>query len=176
MASNAELLQRLTGSISLPGLDADTLLAASFAKTFKDQLEAVDSPEEREQLRATLEESYITSNRKKVEEGIAELKSAFITAKAQVDSIISQAREAVTTAAIPSVIGTAAPNPLREILEMKSKKETLDTILGVAVDNLVRVVLIADKIDYDLPSTVEDVITAVGNAKSVLDAIPTKLS
>jgi hypothetical protein len=176
MASNTELLEKLTGSITLPGLDVNTILEASFAKAFKEQLEIIDSPEEREQLRTSLYESYVTSNKKKVQEGIAELKSAFTTAKGQVDSIIPQAREAITTAAIPSVIGTAAPNPIREVLEMKSKKETLETILATAVDNLVRVVIVAEKIEYDIPKIVEDVIIAVGTAKSVLDAIPTKLS
>lgn len=176
MATNSELLQKLTGSITLPGLDVDTLLEASFAKTYKEQLDAIDSAEEREALYKSLYSSYIETNKDRVEQGIAEMKSAYSNAKVQIESIISQAKEAITTAAVPNVIGTAGPNPIREILEMKSKKETLDTILATATDNLVRVVLIANEIDYDLPKVVDDVISLVGTARSVLDAIPTKLS
>lgn len=176
MASNAELLTKLTASIRLPGLDVETLLSSSFAKQFQAQIEAVDSPEEREELRTKLYDSYVTANKERLEKGIAELKSAYSTAKIQVESSIAQAREIVTTAAVPNVIGTATPNPLREVLEMKSKKERLEVVLAAAADNLVRVIVLADKIDYDIPSVVEDVIIAIATAKSILNAIPTKLS
>lgn len=176
MATNAELLEKLGGSISLPGLELDLLLEKSFAVKYKDQLDSVDSAEEREALKEALYSSYVEANTQRVNEGIIEIQSAYNNARSNIEAVISQAKEAVTTAAVPPVIGTAAPNPIREILEMKSKKEQLETILAVATDNLVRVILIANKIDYDLPALIVDTITLVGTAKSVLEAIPTKIS
>lgn len=176
MASNTELLEKLTNQTSIPGLDVDTLLEASFEAKFKDQLSAASTPEARQQLKDALYESYVEANKDRLTQGIAEFKSGFETAKVQINSVIAQAKEVVTTAAVPNVIGTAGPNPLRELLEMKSKKETLETILATASDSLVRVILVAEKIDYKIPQSVIDVIELVAVAKNVLAAIPTKLS
>ena len=174
--SNAELLNSLTSNTSLPGLDVDTLIEKGFTAKYKEQLDSVEDAKEREELYNSLYESYVEANKPRLEEGIAEIKSVYATADVQVQSVIAQAQEVVTTAAVPPVIGTAAPNPLREVLEMKSKKEQLEALLATITDSLVRLILVANKIGYELPQPVQATIALLSKAKSVLNAIPTKLS
>lgn len=171
--TNAELLSFLApATISLPGLNVDTLLQVGFVTQYQELFAQIDSKEERQEIVDKYYDQYVTQNKEKLEKGIANIKSKLSASKDKLENLLKRVQNSIARIANPPVIGTAAPNPTRTVQDYIDMKQQAENELSAITVMLIDVILAADEIGYDLPEEFDVVAQLVGTTKKALELIP----
>lgn len=171
--TNAELLSFLApATISLPGLNVDTLLQVGFVTQYQELFAQIDSKEERQEIVDKYYDQYVTQNKEKLEKGIANIKSKLSASKDKLENLLKRVQNSIARIANPPVIGTAAPNPTRTLQDYIDMKQQAENELSAITVMLIDVILAADEIGYDLPEEFDVVAQLVGTTKKALELIP----
>ena len=171
--TNAELLSFLApATISLPGLNVDTLLQVGFVTQYQELFAQIDSKEERQEIVDKYYDQYVTQNKEKLEKGIANIKSKLSASKDKLENLLKRVQNSIARIANPPVIGTAAPNPTRTLQDYIDMKQQAENELSAITVMLIDVILAADEIGYDLPEEFDVVAQLEGTTKKALELIP----
>lgn len=181
MATIAEMqdaIDRLINSdetISIPGLDFDSVVDNIVETNYKEQLDKVTHPEERKRVKDGLVNYYKNSGKQAIQEKINEIKSAFANIKSQVTNIQNAVTNAVASNAIPSVItvgtATSTPNPAYFLLDNANKKNTLMGMVKSAEDSAVKLLNAAINICFPVPDMVMTTINGLTTVKTVVNSM-----
>lgn len=175
--TNAQLIAFLApATVSLPGLDLDSILQLGFVTQFREQLGQVDTVEERQELFDRYYSNYVDKNKEKVKRAITEIKSQYQAAQKRLETLLERAQSSIARIANPPVLGTAAPNPTRTLQDYIDLKQQAENELTSISDILIKLILTAESINWDLPESIDILVQLVGRVKTALELIPTKLS
>jgi hypothetical protein len=175
--------------IDIPGLNADSVIENIIKKdeTLGKYLKMIDSAKaEKIERGMTKEEAdkaaedskkevidEVKNNLKpSVEEDIIKMKQEYKTAKEALDSIPVEVQATVATAALPAALPPAVPNPTYTLgIALQTKKNLLKT-LNIVLSSLTAVLMIANKLKFELPEAVLTLVKTLGTVTSGLSAIP----
>lgn len=164
------------GGESLPGLEFEPVVNNFIDVKFKDQLEAAETEEDREELRNSLLKYYMNEGKEEITQNINMIKQSYSAAKSGLESILTSALKTTASNAIPSVItvgtATSTPNPAYTVIENSQKKNSLLTTLKSISSFIVNMLISAIKIAFELPAAAMALITTLSSVKSTINAIP----
>lgn len=165
------------GTISIPGLDLDSVVENYVDKKYKFELDKIEDEDERNTLREIWVDYYKKGEGKQaIQLEIASIKSNFSAAKDQLTFVIEAAASSVASNAIPAVITTGAAtsvaNPAYSIIENKTKKNQLLSMLKQIGAFLVNLLKSAAAIMFTVPAVVLTLIKTLTTAKKAVNSIP----
>lgn len=166
---------RIGGDI--PGLTMDTVVDNYVETEFKDTLDGITDPEERQKTKNRFVEHYITGPGKQfVEDTIQQLKYFYKQAYDGLQSLQSSIAKVTASNAIPAVItvgsASSTPNPAYTAIDNSQKKHSLMAILKSITDFLQKLFAYAILIDFVLPQEVQVLVTTLATVTSLINAIP----
>lgn len=171
--TNAELLAFLApATISIPGLNTNTLLQIGFMTQYRELFAGIDSKEERQEIVDKYYDLYVTQNVERIDKGINRIKAKYKSSKEKLENLIKRVQNSIARIANPPVIGTAVPNPTRTIQDYIDMKQQAENELSAITTELIDIILLADEIGYDLPKEFDILAQLIGSAKKVLEIIP----
>ena len=165
------------GTIDLPGLDIDTVAENYVDKKYGEELNKIEDKEEREKMRQKWVDYYKSGEGKSMLQlEINSIKANFSAAKEQLTYVTEAAASSVASNAVPAVITTgaaaSAPNPAYAMIENKTKKNQLLSMLkqiGAFLVNLLKsIVMIA----IAVPAAVIALIKTLTTTKKAVNSIP----
>ena len=173
MISAMDRLIESDGSVSIPGLEFDSVVDNLVEKKYSTQLSECTTQSERSELKGRLTEYYMNGEGKTaVKMEIASIKSNFVAAKEQLTSVSTAISGTIASNAIPSVIGTASPNPASILAENVVKKNQLSAMLNSISACLVNLMRSAVSLYFPLPNSVISLTNTLAETKSALNSIP----
>jgi len=176
---------------NIPGLDVDKIVE-KLAKTDEslnnyikiideEKQDNVDRGMSKEEAEKSADESkkktletFKSSIKPSVEENVIKMKQEYKIAKEALDSIPTEASTALATAAIPPAISAppSVANPLYTLAMATQTKKSLLKTITIVVSALTNVMMIANKLKFELPPTVVNLVKALGIATAALSFIP----
>lgn len=165
------------GSVSLPGLDEDTVVNNFVEMKYGEALSEIKDEELRKQQKQSWVDFYKNGGGKAViQVEINNIKSNFAAAKDQLTFVAEAAASSIASNAIPSVItvgtATSAPNPAYALIENKTKKNQLLAMLKNIGACLVNLLKSAISIAFPIPEIVLTLIQTLTTVKKTVNAIP----
>jgi len=107
-----------------------------------------------------------------VEEDIIKMKQEYKIAKEALDSIPTEVSATVANAALPAALPPAVPNPVYTLgIALQTKKSLLKT-LNIVISSLTTVMMLANKLKFELPASVLKLVETLGIVTKGLSAIP----
>jgi uncharacterized protein (DUF2384 family) len=109
-----------------------------------------------------------------VEEEVIMMKQEYKIAKEALDSIPTEASTAIATAAIPPAISAppSAANPLYTLAMATQTKKSLLKTINIVIASLTKVMMIANRLKFELPESIVNLVKVLGIATSALSIIP----
>jgi hypothetical protein len=109
-----------------------------------------------------------------VEEEVIMMKQEYKIAKEALDSIPAEANTAIATAAIPPAISAppSAANPLYTLAMATQTKKSLLKTINIVIAALTKVMMIANRLKFELPPAIVNLVKVLGTATSALSVIP----
>jgi len=164
------------GVVTIPGLNFDSVVDNMVNIKYKEQLDNIQNPEDREEAKNNLISYYYGDARSSVEKSISVIKSNYSAVKDGLSTMSVAITATTASNVIPSVItvgtATSTPNPLYFVVENNQKKNTLLSMLKTLSNLMVELISSAIDILFQLPSIVMDLIGVITSTKSLLNAIP----
>lgn len=171
--TNSELLQFLApATISLPGLDLDSLLQIGFVTEIKDVLAKVDSKEERQALADKYYDNYVERNIDRYKDAIARINTSFDASKKKLETLLKRVQSSIARIANPPVVGPVSPNPTRTLQDYIDLKQQVETELSSIIVSMVDIITIAQVIGYELPIEFDLTAQTIGSVKKAIELIP----
>jgi len=108
------------------------------------------------------------------EEEVIMMKQEYKIAKEALDSIPTEASTAIATAAIPPAISAppSAANPLYTLAMATQTKKSLLKTINIVIASLTKVMMIANRLKFELPESIVNLVKVLGIATSALSVIP----
>lgn len=165
------------GTVSLPGLDIDSVVENFVDTKYGEELSQIKDEKERKALRDKWVDYYKKGEGSEmIKLEIASIKANFSAAKDQLTFVAEAAASSVASNAIPSVITTGAaasvPNPAYALIENKTKKNTLLSMLKQIGAFLVNLLKSAVAIAFAVPTAVITLIETLTTVKKTVNTIP----
>lgn len=163
--------------IEIPGLQLSSVAEHLVDTKHKNELDEIENEKDRSDKRQELIEYYVEGNGKDmVEMEINSIKSNFSAAKAQLEQIADAAVSAVASNAVPAVItvgqATSTANTAYALIENKTKKTQLLSMLKTVENFLVNLLVSAVKIAFEIPAMIGNLITLLATTKKTINSIP----
>jgi len=160
-------------SITLPGLDFDTIVDNMVGRIpdYKPMFDQCKTKEQRDTLTKELVDYFHNAGRSFVDDKIIEIKVAYKNVLSGVKQIQEGLQTTVASILVPTVIGTAAPNPASILLESKIKKNTLLTMLDSVSKVLIDLLQAALKLFFVLPQAVIDIVGVLNTLRAGINLI-----
>lgn len=171
MASAAELIFYLEDkSISLPGLDLDTILEKLSKKNLEKYKAQFLSKEQVKEYLATMKEQM----RDIVKRNIAIIKSAFVQIKDILKGIGETVKNILSNIAVPSTIPTSggSANPAWVLLDTKQKVQFLKGIILQVKTVMITLLIACEVIDYDIPEVIANIVKGIGVSSDLINTLP----
>jgi seryl-tRNA synthetase len=176
---------------NIPGLNVDSVLNNLIEKNdaLKSQVEIFNkSKEENIERGMTKEEAEAKVKEAKskaiedakaqmkpmVTEEITKMKQEYKIAKDTLDSIPAEVQATVATIAMPPAISVppSAPNPIYSLgVALQTKKNLMKT-LNIVISALTQIILIANKLKFELPTAVTSLVATLTSVTGLLSKIP----
>lgn len=176
MAEAQVLLEKLlnaNGSINIPGLSFDSI-SDNFIKKTIEQYSDVDinmlSKQDLDEYKESLKEQY----KPIITENIAIIKTNYKSAKTNLNTIQDMLKTFVGSIAIPTTISVppASSNPAWTMLDVIQKITSLKAILLVVETALIMLLIAADKIKFDIPDSITQIISLYSIVSQGINKIP----
>jgi hypothetical protein len=175
----------------IPGLNADSVIENIIKKdeNLGKYLKMIDSAKAEKVYRGMTEEEASAAadvDKKKtleevkkslkpsVEEDIIKMKQEYKTAKEALDSIPKEAQATIAIAALPTAISVppSTANPAYTLgVALQVKKSMLKT-LNTVMTSLTTVIMLANKLKFELPASILDLVALIGKVTNGLSVIP----
>jgi hypothetical protein len=109
-----------------------------------------------------------------VEEEVIMMKQEYKIAKEALDSIPAEANTAIATAAIPPAISAppSTANPLYTLAMATQTKKSLLKTINIVITALTKVMMIANRLKFELPAAIVNLVKVLGTATAALSVIP----
>lgn len=109
-----------------------------------------------------------------VEEEVIMMKQEYKIAKEALDSIPTEASTAIATAAIPPAISAppSTANPLYTLAMATQTKKSLLKTINIVITALTKVMMIANRLKFELPAAIVNLVKVLGTATAALSVIP----
>lgn len=180
MSSIEEAIDELInsdGSISLPGLELDPVVEHFVDEKYGFQLSEMKNEEERKKMRDKWVKYYKEGEGKQtIKMEINNIKAMYGAAKDQLQFVMEAATSSVASNAIPAVItvgtATSTANPAYALIENKTKKNQLLSMLKQIGAFLVSLLKSAVEIAFEVPAAVINLIKTLTTAKKAVNSIP----
>ena len=165
------------GSISLPGLELDPVVEHFVDEKYGFQLSEIKNEEERKKMRDKWVKYYKEGEGKQtIKMEINNIKAMYGAAKDQLQFVMDAAASSVASNAIPAVItvgtATSTANPAYSLIENKTKKNQLLSMLKQIGAFLVSLLKSAVEIAFAVPAAVINLIKTLTTAKKIVNSIP----
>lgn len=161
-----------SSSITIPGLDFDSIVD-NLIKNVPDYKAALASVSEEEKpaIIAAFKKDYETRGRQEVEKSINKIKTLVGNVQAGISQTTEQIETTVASMVTPSVIGSAAPNPLYIIMDAKIKKNAIKTSVDSLTKDMVELLNVAIDLYFPLPDYVLAFVEAISLLRKGIDLI-----
>jgi seryl-tRNA synthetase len=109
-----------------------------------------------------------------VKEEITKMKQQYKIAKESLDSIPAEVQSTIATIVIPPAISVppSAPNPIYSLgIALQTKKNLMKT-LNIVISALTQIILIANKLKFELPTPVTTLVATLISVAGLLSTIP----
>ena len=165
------------GEVEIEGLDFDSVVTNFVDTKYKDQINSIEDETQRKELRDKWLNYYKTGDGKEaIQSEINSIKSNFSAAKDGLTYCEEAAASSIADNAIPSVItvgtATSTPNPAYTLIENKTKKNNLLSMLKQIGNALAQLLISALKIAFSVPIAIATLITTLASIKKTVNAIP----
>jgi hypothetical protein len=176
---------------NIPGLSVDTVVEnlakkdeslENYLKLIEDEkqdnLERGMSKEEAdkaaEEAKKEAVETLKGNIKPAVEEEVIMMKQEYKIAKEALDSIPTEASTAIATAAIPPAISAppSTANPLYTLAMATQTKKSLLKTINIVITALTKVMMIANRLKFELPAAIVNLVKVLGTATAALSVIP----
>jgi len=131
-----------------------------------------DADEAAEEEKKKAIEDIKKSLKPQVEEDIIKMKQEYKTAKEALDSIPTEVTATVITATLPAALPPAVPNPIYTLGIALQAKKTLSKVLNIVLSSLTNVIILANKLKFELPSAVLSLVEKLSTVTNLLSLIP----
>lgn len=131
-----------------------------------------DADEAAEEEKKKAIEDIKKSLKPQVEEDIIKMKQEYKTAKEALDSIPTEVTATVITATLPAALPPAVPNPIYTLGIALQAKKTLSKVLNIVLSSLTNVIILANKLKFELPSAVLNLVEKLSTVTNLLSLIP----
>lgn len=183
MSSTEEALEAMDelinsdGAVSLPGLELDSVVEHFVDEKYGSQLSEIKDEAERKKMRDKWVKYYEEGEGKQtIQMEINNIKAMYGASKDQLQFVTEAAASAVASNAVPAVItvgqATSTPNTGYVLIENKTKKNQLLSMLKQIGAFLVSLLKSAVEIAFAVPAAVIDLIKTLTTAKKTVNAIP----
>lgn len=156
--------------ITIPGLDAESILNALAAKNVQLQDAINQVPTEAE--KKAIIDRYKNELRSYVNEQIAIIKITYAAIKDGTKQIIESVTSLLATTVLPPTVGPFLPNPVHIALEFNQKSNILKGSLSVLINAYRQMLQAALNIEFELPDAVLAVGDSLSAAQRALNTIP----
>lgn len=175
-----EVMDELINSdeaISLPGLELEPIVEHFVDEKYGSQLSKIKDEEERKKMRDKWVKYYKEGEGKQtIQMEINNIKAMYGAAKDQIKFVTEAAASAVASNAVPAVItvgtATSTANPAYALIENKTKKNQLLSMLKQIGAFLVSLLKSAVEIAFAVPVAVINLIKTLTTVKKTVNAIP----
>lgn len=178
-ASDLTILEKLDDLRDSGGveIDKDAVLDNYIDVEYKDRLDAISDPEEKEAYRKKLKKEYVSGSCKSwfdnqiegLKDKVAQCKESLVNVK---DAIV----QTTASNAIPAVLtvgsASSSSNPAYTVIENKQKKKTLLTIIKQVNTAIQGILTAALLLHWVLPDAVTQIISTYVLVSSLVNAIP----
>lgn len=177
--------------LSIPGLNVDSVIEnlikkdedlGKYLKMISDArkekiargMSKEDADKEAEDEKKKVLDKVKENLKPMVEEEIIKMKQEYKTAKEALDSIPGEAQAAIAAAALPPAVTAppGAPNPAYTLAMALQTKKNILKILNIVLSSLTTVMMIANKLKFELPASILKLVEALNIATTALSIIP----
>lgn len=183
MSSTEEALKAIDeiinsdGTVSLPGLELDEVVEHFVDEKYGSKLSEIKDDGERKKMRDKWVKYYKEGEgNQNIKMEINNIKAMYGAAKDQLQFVTEAAESSVASNAIPSVItvgtATSTANPAYSLIENKTKKNQLLSMLKQIGAFLVSLLKSAVEIAFAVPVAVINLIKTLTTVKKTVNSIP----
>jgi seryl-tRNA synthetase len=148
------------------------LIDDSKAEKIERGLSKEEADAQAEEAKKKIVEDLKKSIRPSVEEDITKIKQEYKITKEALESIPQEISTTIATAALPAALPPAVPNPAYTLgIAIQTKKSLVKT-LNIIVVSLTAILTIANKLKFELPQSIVNLVNVLGVVTSALSAIP----
>lgn len=160
---------------SVPNLNIDYVSDLIIDSEYNDDLETLP-PDQIEVERKKMKDYLTGSGSTFIQQQINKIQNLFDSISEQVDTIQTAITQTTASNAIPSTLvagaATGAPNPAYTVIDNSQKKNSILSIISIAVSQGNELKSTAESIHFPLPNSITTVINTLQTLKDAAGSIP----